>query len=48
MNLKVSGHEDDEKMCEAVTHACGEVAITSFAAIVYAISHVPSRVISVR
>ena len=48
MNLKVSGHEDDDHQCAAVTHACGEVAITSFAAILYAISHVPSRVISVR
>jgi hypothetical protein len=25
---KVSGHEDDDHQCAAVTHACGEVTVT--------------------
>jgi hypothetical protein len=30
MTPKVSGHEDDDHQCAAVTHACGEVAVTVY------------------
>lgn len=43
---KVSDHEDDDHQCAAVTHACGEVTVSSPPS--YAISYVPSRVISAR
>ena len=49
-DFKVSGHDDDDHKCAAVTHACGEVNLTFYFLCfrVLYVSHIPSHVISPR